>query len=112
MKRGRLRFAPWESRNTELLQRLRGNFGHYVFPLPKDKHFEKDEKGDYRLKDRVANKKLVSLASIMKSYDEYLKENGLYDFDDMIEEAVKVLKTKKSRLNRLKLALNQVILPQ
>lgn len=58
----------------------------------KDKYFEKDEKGSYRLKDRIANKKLLSLAHVMAKYDEYLKENGLYDFDDMIEEAVKILK--------------------
>ena len=58
----------------------------------KDTYFEKDEKGNYRLKDRIANKKLLSLASIVEKYDTYLKENGLYDFEDMIEEAVKVLK--------------------
>ena len=58
----------------------------------KDTYFEKDEKGQYRLKDRIANKKLLSLANIVEKYDAYLKENGLYDFEDMIEEAVKVLK--------------------
>lgn len=61
----------------------------------KDKYFEKDEKGNYRLKDRVANKKLASLAKIMRNYDEYLHKNGLYDFDDMIEEAVRILKTDR-----------------
>ena len=61
----------------------------------KDKYFEKDEKGNYRLKDRVANKKLASLARIMGEYDEYLRKNGLYDFDDMIEEAVRILKTDR-----------------
>lgn len=59
----------------------------------KDKYFEKDAKGKYRLKDRVANKKLQSVAKVMAQYDEYLKENGLYDFDDMIQEAVRILKT-------------------
>ena len=59
----------------------------------KDKYFEKDEKGAYRLKDRVANQKLVSIAKVMEQYDEYLRQEGLYDFDDMIEEAVRVLKT-------------------
>lgn len=59
----------------------------------KDSYFEKDEKGNYRLKDRIANKKLLSLAGIMRKYDEYLRENGLYDFDDMIQEAIKALKT-------------------
>ena len=61
----------------------------------KDKFFEKDEKGNYRLKDRVANKKLFSIAEVMDKYDKYLSDNGLYDFDDMIEEAVRVLKTDK-----------------
>lgn len=59
----------------------------------KDAYFEKDDRGRYRLKDRVANKKLASLANVMEAYDKYLNENGLYDFDDMIEEAVRVLKT-------------------
>lgn len=58
----------------------------------KDAYFEKDENGNYRLKDRVANKKLLSVAHVMKEYDDYLNENGLYDFDDMIQEAVKILK--------------------
>ncbi|MBR3253545.1 ATP-dependent helicase [Candidatus Saccharibacteria bacterium] len=59
----------------------------------KDGYFEKDNRGNYRLKDRVANKKLASIANVMEAYDKYLAENGLYDFDDMIEEAVRVLKT-------------------
>ena len=57
----------------------------------KDSYFEKDGKGNYRLKDRIANKKLQSLAEVMKKYDAYLESNGLYDYDDMIEEAVRVL---------------------
>ena len=57
----------------------------------KDAYFEKDAKGNFRLKDRVANKKLLSIAKVMEKYDKYLTENGLFDFDDMIEEAVKVL---------------------
>lgn len=59
----------------------------------KDKYFEKDARGNYRLKDIVANKKLLSLSAVMTKYDAYLQENGLFDFDDMIEEAVRVLKT-------------------
>ncbi|MDO4612412.1 MAG: ATP-dependent DNA helicase [Candidatus Saccharibacteria bacterium] len=58
----------------------------------KDKYFEKDESGLYRLKDRVANKKLASLAIVMRRYQECLEENGLFDFDDMIQEAISVLK--------------------
>lgn len=58
----------------------------------KDSYFEKDAKGNYRLRDRIANKKLLSIANVMRKYDTYLSENGLYDFDDMIEESVKALK--------------------
>ncbi|MGF2565442.1 UvrD-helicase domain-containing protein, partial [Ralstonia pseudosolanacearum] len=58
----------------------------------KDAYFEKDEHGNYRLKDRIANKKLASLANIMEQYEARLRRDGLYDFDDMIEEAVRVLK--------------------
>lgn len=58
----------------------------------KDAYFEKDGRGNYRLKDRVANRKLGSVAKVMKAYNKYLRENGLYDFDDMIQEAVRVLK--------------------
>ena len=58
----------------------------------KDAYFERDGRGNYRLKDRIANRKLGSVAKVMKKYDEYLYKNGLYDFDDMIQEAVRVLK--------------------
>ena len=58
----------------------------------KDKYFEKDARGSYRLKDRIANMKLASIARVMNEYQTYLLENGLYDFDDMIEEAVRVLR--------------------
>ena len=57
----------------------------------RDKYFEKDGKGRWRLSDRVANRKLASIAIVMEMYQKYLSENGLYDFDDMIEEAVRVL---------------------
>ena len=65
-----------------------------VTPLSKwrDKYFERDEKGEYRLKDRVANLKLLSLAGVMEKYEAYLRENGLFDFDDMIEEAGRFLR--------------------
>ena len=59
----------------------------------RNEFFEKDGKGNYRLKDRVANRKLLSLANVAKMYDDYLRDNGLYDFDDMIQEAVKALST-------------------
>lgn len=57
----------------------------------KDAYFEKDGRGSYRLRDRIANKKLLSVAWVMEKYELHLKENGEYDFNDMIQEAVKVL---------------------
>ena len=64
-----------------------------VAPLTKwrDDHFEKDKKGHYRLNDRIANKKLASFAKLMEKYDKYLQENAMFDYDDMIEEAVQAL---------------------
>lgn len=68
-----------------------------VSPLSrwKDRRFEKDENGNYRLKNVVANKKLLSLAKIMEAYDERLRAEGLFDFADMIEEAIRILKEDK-----------------
>lgn len=59
----------------------------------KNKRFEKDDQDNYRLSNRVANKKLLSLAHIMQQYETYLEDSGLYDFDDMIHQALKILKT-------------------
>ena len=59
----------------------------------KNANFELDASGNYRLKNLIANKKLLSLANIYRKYQAYLEKNGLYDFDDMIEEAIKTLKT-------------------
>lgn len=59
----------------------------------KDAYFEKDAKGNYRMRDRIANKKLLSVAKIMAEYDQKLREGGLFDFDDMIQEALRVLKS-------------------
>ncbi|MBR3172426.1 ATP-dependent helicase [Candidatus Saccharibacteria bacterium] len=61
----------------------------------KDTYFEKDASGNYRLKDRVANLKLLSIAQIMEQYDSFLLDNGLFDFDDMILESVRILKNDK-----------------
>ena len=65
-----------------------------VTPLSnwKDDYFEKNERNEYRLRDRVANKKLLSLANVMARYDEYLRNNNLFDYSDMIIEAIKYLK--------------------
>lgn len=61
----------------------------------RDDNFEKTDKGTYRLKDRVANKKLLSISKVMAIYEERLKKEGLFDFDDMIQEAVRILKKDK-----------------
>ena len=59
----------------------------------KKHHFEKSDSSHFRLKNFIANKKLESLANIMAKYDQYLQENGLFDFADMIEESIKILKS-------------------
>ena len=59
----------------------------------KNKRFELDDEGNFRLKNRIANKKLLSLAFVMQQYEKYLEAEGLYDFADMIEQAIKILKT-------------------
>ena len=63
----------------------------------KDRWFEATvtEQGEktYRLTDTIANKKLLSLANIMACYAEKLEASGLYDFNDMIEQAIHFLKT-------------------
>jgi len=69
-----------------------------ISPLTKwkDNTFEVDKNGNYVLKNRVANKKLLSLASVMEAYDNYLKTNNLFDFADMIQESIKILKTDEA----------------
>lgn len=54
--------------------------------------FEKDQNNNYRLKNFIANKKLLSLSNVMREYEKYLEENKLFDFTDMIEQAVQILK--------------------
>ena len=61
----------------------------------KNKRFEREENGGYRLKDHIANRKLTSLAEVMHIYDKQLKTEGLFDFADMIEEAILALKTDR-----------------
>ncbi len=65
-----------------------------VSPLTKWKNqrFELNEEGYYRLKDYIANKKLLSLANVMYQYDQQLRAEGLFDFADMIEEAIRALR--------------------
>ncbi|MBR5621241.1 ATP-dependent helicase [Candidatus Saccharibacteria bacterium] len=57
----------------------------------KNKRFELDDAGNYRLSNRIANKKLLSLAKIMQKYEADLEASGLYDFADMIQQAIKIL---------------------
>jgi DNA helicase-2/ATP-dependent DNA helicase PcrA len=55
--------------------------------------FEKDKNNNYRFKNYISNKKLLSLANVYAKYEAYLEENKLFDFSDMIEQAVRILKT-------------------
>ena len=68
-----------------------------VSPLTawKRKRFELDENGNYRLSNRIANKKLLSLSHIMREYEKYLESSGLYDYADMIEQAINIIKTDR-----------------
>ncbi len=68
-----------------------------VSPLTKwrGKVFELDENGDYRLKTRVADLKLESFGRIMTEYNAKLEHEGLFDFADMIEQAIQFLKEDK-----------------
>lgn len=77
-----------------------------VSPLNKwkDKRFERDAAGNYRLKDYIANKKLAALADVMQSYDEKLRSEGLFDFADMIEEAIRALREDRG----FRLSLSEV----
>jgi len=65
-----------------------------VSPLTKWKNqrFEYDSTGSYRLKDYIANKKLAALADIMRTYEQKLRSEGMFDFADMIEEAIRALR--------------------
>lgn len=65
-----------------------------VSPLTKWKNqrFERDSMGNYRLKDYIANKKLAALSEVMRTYEEKLRSEGMFDFADMIEEAIRALR--------------------
>lgn len=70
----------------------------------RNQRFEKQDDGTYRLKDQVANKKLQGLAEVMRSYQTQLAETGLFDFADMIEEAIRALRTDRG----FRLSLSEV----
>ena len=59
----------------------------------KNANFIIDDSGKYHLSDAIANKKLIGFADIYEKYQQKLADNNLYDFDDMIEEAINTLKT-------------------
>lgn len=54
--------------------------------------FEKDHQKQFVLKNQIAHQKLISLANLLELYDQYLAKNGLFDFADMIEEAIRYLR--------------------
>ncbi|MBQ3409946.1 ATP-dependent helicase [Candidatus Saccharibacteria bacterium] len=58
----------------------------------KERTLELDSKGNYRLKNLISNKKLKSFAHIYAVYQEELERQGLYDFEDMIGEAIRFLR--------------------
>ena len=68
-----------------------------VSPLTqwRNKTFELDENNEYRLKTRVADLKLKSFANIVMLYNARLEKEGLFDFADMIEQAIGFLKHDK-----------------
>lgn len=68
-----------------------------VSPLSKwkDRTIELDSAGNWRLHNVISNKKLASFANIYAQYQKELEKNGLYDFEDMIGEAIRFLKEDK-----------------
>ena len=55
------------------------------------KYFTKDQNDQFQIDDYVANKKLLSLANIMELYENHLKSNHQFDYNDMILSAVHLL---------------------
>ena len=58
----------------------------------RDKFFKKDKFNNYVFGDDIANKKLLSLANIMEIYTKRLQDAGMFDYDDMILNAIDLLK--------------------
>jgi len=56
------------------------------------KFFKKDQNDRYVFSDEIANKKFLSLANIMEIYQSRLTLEGLFDYDDMILNAIDLLK--------------------
>ncbi|MBR2864335.1 ATP-dependent helicase [Candidatus Saccharibacteria bacterium] len=57
----------------------------------KRNNFELDSDNHWRLKNYLANLRLLSLSHIMQEYEKYLETSSLYDFADMIQQAIKIL---------------------
>jgi len=58
----------------------------------KNAWLEKDLDNAFVIKGTFANKKLASMADVMDVYQRKLKEQGLYDFDDMILRPIQAIK--------------------
>ena len=55
------------------------------------KYFSKDQSGNYKFSDAASNKRLTEMAELYESYQNYLSEHDLYDFNDMIEAPINYL---------------------
>ncbi|RWZ79412.1 MAG: hypothetical protein EOT04_01880, partial [Candidatus Chaera renei] len=62
---------------------------------------EKDQTGQWVMKNRRQSPKLRSLAKVYRNYLDQLHEHGLYDFDDMILEVLKAIKRHPDLLYNL-----------
>ena len=78
---------------AKVIEEQEGSEKPKIGPLNKwrSDHFEKDSNNNWRLKNYIANKKLLSFTNVLKSYEKYLEENNLFDFADMIEESIRIL---------------------
>lgn len=76
------------------------------------KYFECADAVNWRMKDYVRNKKLISVAAIMKKYNSLLEAEGLFDFADMIEEAIRILKTDDGFRATLTEQFNYILLDE
>ncbi|MCL1963431.1 ATP-dependent helicase, partial [Candidatus Saccharibacteria bacterium] len=59
----------------------------------KDESTTKDSRGRFVLKNFNANRTLLAAADLYQKYQDKLRENGFYDYDDMILELIRALET-------------------
>lgn len=52
---------------------------------------DKDNKGNFQIKDTFANKKLLEFTGFFEKYENEKSEKNLYDFDDLILRAISLL---------------------